>query len=96
MTYTVTAQKDYTVTDQHRTPEAAAEILARELFVDDHPALGAQHGAYLSEALAAHRRHVWYTGVNEGDRQACRDRAARLLASLAQPGLILAWNTQGE
>jgi hypothetical protein len=68
--------------DPKRTPEAAAEILARELYIVGH---------ITADDRTA--REGWYRLASDGARDGWRDDARRLLASLRESDLALTWLT---
>ncbi len=76
------AAPDGPQSDPKCTPEAAAEILARELYVVGH---------ITADDRAA--RGGWYRLASEGARDGWRDDARRLLASLRESDLALTWLT---
>jgi hypothetical protein len=78
---------------KYRTVEAAAEILARELFVEWRTRHENLNGAALPSSAA---RRDWYTELAEDGRDVWRGRAATVLEQLGRSDLELVWTTTTE
>lgn len=68
----------------NRTPDAAREILARELFVQD------RANPY---GNLAGTRELWYDTIAFSEQDTYRNRAARLAEALGESEIELTWRT---
>lgn len=67
------------------TRDEQVEILARELYVE----FAAKVGVYVGDNSAANTRGAWYKEIFDEDRDPWRERAERLVASLAESRIEL-------
>lgn len=74
------------MTDQ-MTFESRREILARELYVRRYANRAGEHVAESARRV----RESWYRKLNHERRDRWRTEADRLLDSLAESGLVIAW-----